>query len=110
MKEIISEAINLRKPIEFEYVKEGKIHGKRIGNPHIIFSGHTKEGDGRTWLHLVQTDGVSDTLCGFPDWRMFIAEHICKVQILRDYPSFEIFRGYNSDSDVYLGTQIIAQI
>lgn len=36
-EELLKEAIRLRKPIEFEYNREKKVRGKRIGNPHILF-------------------------------------------------------------------------
>jgi len=36
-EELLKEAIQLRKQIEFEYNRGNKIHGRRIGNPHILF-------------------------------------------------------------------------
>ena len=108
--ERIIEATRQRKPIEFEYIKEGKVHGKRMGNPHIIFSGVTKDGIPRIWSHVVQTGGVSDTLQNFPDWRMFIVESLQNVRILEDEPNFEIFDGYNPESHIYIGTDILAKI
>ena len=108
--ELIVRAIQAKKPIEFEYAKEGKIHGQRIGNPHIIFRGTTKDGILRTWCHIVQTGGVSDTLQIFPDWRMFITDSIQNVQIIKDGQNFEIFDGYNPESHMYIGTQILAKV
>jgi len=108
--ELIVRAIEAQKPMRFEYVKEGKIRGHRIGNPHIIFRGTTKDGIPRTWCHIVQTGGVSDTLQVFPDWRMFITDSIQDVQIIQDEQSFEIFDGYNPESHIYVGTQILAKV
>lgn len=34
---LLQQAIQQRKPISFEYNKEGKIAGERIGNTHAIF-------------------------------------------------------------------------
>ena len=108
--EKIAEAIRNKRPIEFNYHREGKKIGKRIGWPHIIFSGFTKEQEFRTWLHLVQTEGVSDTLDIFPDWRMFIVNYISNVEILYNRPKFEPFEGYNPESDLYKGTKIIEKV
>ena len=35
--EKLIKAIENRKPITFEYNKEGKTAGKRIGNPHALY-------------------------------------------------------------------------
>ncbi len=110
VENIIVEAIQLRKPIAFEYIKEGKVQGGRIGNPHIIFSGVTKDGIARTWSHIVQTEGVSDTIQVFPDWRMFIVEYVHNPRILSDRSSFSIFDGYNPESHIYIGTHVIARV
>lgn len=103
MIEIIKRAIALKKPIKFEYVRpdKDKVRGKRIGNPHVIFGGTTKEGLQRVWVHIAQTGGVSDTLVVFPDWRMFIMEYITEVTILEEEPCFDIQEGYNPDSEMY---------
>ena len=108
--EIISQAIHERKPIQFEYVKEGKPQGYRKANPHILFSGITKEGIHKTWVHLVQTDGVSETLTTFPDWRSMVVDYMKDVIILREQSNFEIFRDYNPNGEVYNGTRIIAKV
>lgn len=107
-QELIVEAIRTRKPIEFEYNKPGKVMGKRIGNPHIVFSGVTADGISRTWVHIAQTNGVSDTLVTFPDWRMFIMEHIEAVEILLEEPDFALQNGYNPASDMY--SNVIAKV
>lgn len=106
--EILIKAIKLKKPVEFEYNRPGKIFGKRVGNPHIVFAGTTKEGNRRTWVHIAQTGGVSDTLKKFPDWRIFIMEFITNVRILSDEPVFESQEGYNPNSDMY--TETIAKV
>jgi len=100
----IKEAISHRKPIKFEYLKEGKVRGWRFGNPHIAFAGKTQEGDERTYVHIVQTDGVSDTLVNFPDWRMFIVELIGNVEVMHDEPEFALHDGYNPAAAMYSRT------
>lgn len=99
--EIIKKAVELKKPIEFEYIREGKIEGKRIGNPHILFN--------KVYVHIFQTFGVSDSGLekGLP-WRLFITDYIKNVQILENEPCFEIAEGYNPDSPMY--TDIIVKI
>lgn len=101
---IIIEAIAQRKPIEFEYNRPNKIFGMRVGNPHILFSGTTKEGLDRIWVHIAQTGGVSDTLEVFPEWRVFIIEFISNVRILNTEPIFELQDGYNPNAAMYANT------
>ena len=101
-EELLKEAINSRKPIEFEYNRGDKIRCKRIGNPHILFIG---TGTGKPMIHIFQTGGVSDTNLneGLP-WRLFFAEFIENVKILNENPSFEIAEGYNPDNSMYINT------
>lgn len=108
--ETIIAAILAKKPIQFDYVKEGKIQGIRIGNPHIIFAGETREKIPRVWVHLVQTSGASDTQEEFPNWRTFISDFIKDVKVLSDLPEFEISDGYNPDASMYVGTKILARV
>ncbi len=101
--EIIKKAIELRKPVEFEYNKEGKIRGKRIGNPHAIFkfvSGFRES----IKTHIVQTDGVSDSKKPFPSFRMFNFEIISNAEILMDRDPFQIHEDYNPDWEGYADT------
>ena len=107
-QELLIEAVRQRKPIEYEYNRPGKIIGKRIGNPHIVFAGTTSEGIKRVWIHIAQTGGVSDTLVTFPDWRMFIVEFITDIRILSEEPEFNLQDGYNPDSDMY--SEVLAKV
>ena len=104
----IKEAISKQKPIEFDYSRSGKVVGRRKGNAHIVFSGTTKEGLHRSWMHIAQTGGVSDTLVTFPDWRMFITDFIQNVEVLDSEPSFQLQEGYNPDAVMY--SNIIAKV
>lgn len=108
-EQTIIEAIKRRKPIEFSYNRPDKVEGIRVGNPHIIFSGTTKDGEDRTWVHIAQTGGVSDTLVTFPDWRMFITSFIGDVRILEDDgTAFTLQPGYNPTAPMYIN--VIAQV
>ena len=98
--EIISEAIKLRKPISFEYNREGKITGVRVGNPHALYL-YTKKSDNSETirLDLVQTSGVTDNpQKPFPKWGPFIIDDIDNVVIDQDAEPFEVDPGYNSNA------------
>lgn len=99
--DILIESVEKRKPISFEYNKAGKIKGERIGNVHAVFILTSKiSGKQSTMLHVVQTDGVSDSKEAnpFPNFRQFKIENISKVKILKDKPNFEIFhKKYNPE-------------
>lgn len=87
-------AIEDKKPIEYEYNKEGKVKGKRYGDPHAVFIFTSKSTNVQsTKVHIVQREGVSDSKDDnpFPAFRMFNIEDLAKVGILDDKPSFEPF-------------------
>ena len=102
--EILIESVETRKPISFEYNKPGKTPGERIGNVHAIFIFTAKSGEKSTKLHIVQTEGVSDSKIKnpFPDFRMFNIEDISNIIILKDRPDFVIFdEKYNPEWEGY---------
>ncbi|ODS38438.1 MAG: hypothetical protein A7315_12300 [Candidatus Altiarchaeales archaeon WOR_SM1_79] len=88
--DIIKKAIELRKPIEFEYNKPGKVPGKRIGNPHAIFFHETTN---NCIVHIFQNYGVTAT--HLKDWKWPLIKFIENVEILDGQESFEIADGYN---------------
>lgn len=92
---LIQQAINQRKPISFEYNKEGKVKGERIGNPHAIFIMRKKDNSESTKVHLVQTEGVTDSGKGFNEFRMFDIVEISNVHIIDDSSPFDIHPDYN---------------
>lgn len=106
--EILKEAIKMRLPIEFEYNKEGKTPGSRIGNPHAVFIMRKKDGSESTKLHLVQTGGVSDSKQEFPSFRTFDLTELSKVTIRSTDAPFDISEQYNPESDGY--KYVIAKI
>lgn len=107
--ELLKKAIELQKPISFEYNKEGKVAGKRIGNTHAIFIFTKKSGDQDTKVHIVQTGGVSDTEPNnFPDFRMFNISELSNIEILENEEKFSINEKYNPEWKGY--ENIIAKI
>lgn len=98
IRQILENAVINRKPIEFEYL--GKIEGKRIGNPHILYMKKKKDGTAPIYVDIWQVGGVSDS--GFlPEWRMFLFDKITFVKVLEDEGAFDIAEKYNEESDRY---------
>jgi len=100
--DIISQAIRERKSISFEYNKEDKVRGQRVGDPYAVFNFTPKTGESSIKVHIVQTDGVSDseTEHPFPDFRQFNIEDIDNIQIL-DSTFIPNHPKYNSDWEGY---------
>lgn len=105
----LTKAINEKRIIVFEYNKQGKILGKRIGNPYAVFIFTTKEGKQSTKVHLVQTDGVSDSkdISPFPNFRTFNIEELSNIEITDKYFT-ELSEHYNPEWDGY--KNVIAKI
>lgn len=95
-------AIKEMRVIEFEYNKVGKIAGKRIGHPYAIFIHTSKEDVKSTKVHLVQTDGVSDSenKNPFPNFRMFNIEELSNIEIMQEKFT-EINEKYNAEWEGY---------
>ena len=98
--ELLTKSVEDRFPISFQYIKPDKSDGIRIGNVHAIFIFTSKKGEISTKLHIVQTDGVSDSADkgDFPFWRTFNIDFISNVKILEDLGKFEIEEGYKPES------------
>lgn len=95
MLDLFKQAIASRSPISFEYNKEGKIHGQRVGNPHAIWVMRRKDGTETTKVHIVQTDGVSDGNEPFPSFRMFDLDEISQIVVCGSGSPFPIHPDYN---------------
>ena len=95
-------AIKEKKVIEFEYNKPEKTPGKRIGNPYAVFILTTKDGKKSTKVHLVQTDGVSDSKLEnpFPEFRMFNIEELSNLELTNETFS-KISEKYNPGWEGY---------
>lgn len=105
---LLKQAIEQRKPISFEYNKEGKVRGERIGNTHAVFIMRRKDNTESTKIHIVQTSGVTDSEKDFPDFRMFDIAEISNVNILNAEPNFTIDNRYNPLWDGY--ANVIAKV
>lgn len=101
-------AIEERKPISFTYNKPGKISGVRIGNPHAIWVMRKKDGSESTKVHIVQTDGVSDSGQSFPSFRMFDLSELGDISVIENDPQFVIAAEYNPEWSGY--TFVIAKV
>ena len=103
--DLIVEAITTKKPISFKYNKNGKAPGVRIGNPYVVFNYTTKSGTQNTYVHLVQTDGHSQSnrdVISCPEFRTLKMEDISNVKILASEPSFDPdHEGFNPASELY---------
>jgi hypothetical protein len=102
--DILTSAIRQKKPVSFEYNKPGKVEGKRIGNPHAVFIFTSKAGEISTKVHIVQTDGVSDSKDEkpFPDFRMFNIEDLSSLAIIDNALEFEpYYEKYNPEWEGY---------
>ena len=111
--DILRQAIDKRKSIEYEYNKEGKI-SKRIGNPYAIYIYDAKTtGERNMKVDIVQTEGESDTkdTKPFPSFRGFLnIEDILNVERREDIPPLTppFHEDYNPESDRY--NNLIAKI
>lgn len=80
-------AIESQHVIEFEYVREDKSAGKRVGHPYALFIHTSLQGAQSVKLHLLQVEGVSDSKekSPLPDFRMFNFEDIHQVELTDEY-------------------------
>lgn len=108
--EILKQAIQNRLSISFEYNKEGKVQGERIGQPYAVFIYTAKNTKIQsTKVHVVQTGGVSDSEKK-NEFRMFNIEELSDVNIQRDKPPFAppYHEDYNPEWEGY--KDIIAKV
>lgn len=100
---ILTNAINTKTPISFEYIKEWKVSWIRIWNPHAIYNFKSKAWEENIKVHIVQTAWVSDSKDEnpFPDFRQFNLEDIEKIILLKEKSPFEVDEKYNSNWEWY---------
>lgn len=99
--ETLKEAIEKKSKISFEYNKPGKISGRRIGDPHAIFIMRRKDGSESTKVHIVQTDGVSDSGQKLPSFRMFDLLELTNIEIISPVEVFSVDSDYNPEWEGY---------
>lgn len=96
--EILTTAINLRKPISFEYNLENRAVGLRLGNPHAIYLSSTNKVN----IHVWKTDGVkTDPTQPIQAWRTYSIKHIQNITILNEKESFSLAPDYKPNSPMY---------
>lgn len=98
---VLKEAINKRLPVRFQYNKQGKVAGVRVGDPHAVFIMRKKDGSESTKVHIVQTDGVSDSEQELPSFRMFDIDELSEVSIVESGPQFVPSTKYNPEWEGY---------
>jgi hypothetical protein len=99
--EVLKAAIATRKPVRFQYNKQGKTPGHRVGNPHAVFILRRVNGTESTKVHIVQTGGVSDSGQEFPSFRMFDLSGLSDVEIESSARQFEVSNEYNPEWSGY---------
>lgn len=98
---ILRQAIKERKSVSFEYNREGKIKGERIGDPHALYVLRTKDGVESTKIQIVQTSGVTDSEPNFPEFKTFNITDLSDVKIIESTTPFPINDKYKPDSPMY---------
>ena len=111
--EVLKDAITKKQHISFEYNKEGKVAGIRIGHPYAVFIFTAKNTRIQsTKIHIVQIDGVSDSKDEnpFPSFRMYNIEELSNVTILPEKGVFAppYHENYNPEWDGY--RDVIAKV
>ena len=104
--EILRTSVETKKPICFEYNKQGKIAGRRIGHSYAVFIFTAKNTRIQsTKVHIVQVDGVPDSIITnpFPSFRMYNIEDLSNLYILDDNECFAppYHEDYNSEWEGY---------
>ena len=76
---ILQDAIEFRQQVQFQYSNEDEPRrtGRRVGNPHGIFSKN-----GRAYLLMYTLPGSTTGSGRLPGWRTFILNRIKKPQIM----------------------------
>lgn len=103
--ELLTKAIQLRKPISFEYDVENKVKGIRHGHPYAVFIHPTTD---NVIVHIYQTHGVSDTKEKLPGWRSPLISHISSITIFNEHDCFIVEEHYKPNSSMY--TRIICKV
>jgi hypothetical protein len=91
---LLEQAIHMRRTISFNYIKDGKKQGVRIGNPHALYATKT----GLIMCDIYQTSGDTEDYT-LPDWRAFTIDEIDYVQILG--AEFQPHPSYNREAEKY---------
>lgn len=95
------QAIKEKKVISFQYNKEGKTHGERIGAPYVIY--WDKDATKR-YVDLYQSSGISDRVATgqseFPHWVTLEFEFVSDVILTEG--TFVPISGYKRYAKKYM--------
>ena len=101
----LTEAINNKKVISYEYDKKGKdnVVGKRIGQPFAVFDFISKSGERTTKVHIVQTGGVSNskTESKLPSFRTYNLDDLRNIKVTNEFFLPPYHEDYNPNWDGY---------
>jgi len=108
--ETLTDAINRRKSIRYQYSSNGENLGTRIGHPYAIFMYTSIEEIVTTKVHIVQISGASKSAKAFPSFRQHNIEDFLEITILEEDPSFDepFHKDYKPESVLYIN--VIAKI
>ena len=96
---MIEQAIRTRTPLTFQYIRPEKTPGFRTGNPHAAYIRRKKNGEEHAYLHLWQTEGVTDSVDEvLPGWRQFFINNIVDPTLASHGAPFDVAPGYNPAS------------
>jgi len=104
---VIEEVITTRTPISFEYVRERKTPGDRIGNPHAVYLRKLQSGEKKVYLDVWQTGGVTDSRKGdskkgeLPGWTTCFLDDVVNIELKADEAPFDITTNYNPHADKF---------
>lgn len=94
----LKQAISVRAPVTFRYLRDGKTPDARTGDPHAVFIRRLKSGEEHVYAHIVQTSGATDSGEGLPSWRTFFLNDIVVDDLHMEEAPFEVDSDYNPES------------
>ena len=96
----VRDAIRRRLPMSFQYIKESKTRGRRVGHPHVLFVAPS----GQTSCLVLQTEGATDSEQSLPSWRQFELRFFVDVTVLDGQGPFPIRADFQKEHDRYRET------
>ncbi|HLG36349.1 MAG TPA: hypothetical protein VI757_15835 [Bacteroidia bacterium] len=98
--EILTKAIQLQKPISFEYNAPKHVVGKRYGNPYAVY---IDVGTNNILMDIYRTSGAQTPPIKkpLPDWKRYLVDYLSEIKVLEEENSFEIRHDYKPNSPRY---------
>ncbi len=104
--DLLRQAIRSKSSISFKYDLPEKVHGTRRGDPYAVFIIHKNDGTESTKVHILQTDGVTESNKPFPSFRMFNLQDLSNIIIINNDKPFPIHPDYNPN---WIGYEFIIE-